>query len=107
MRALADGLNQMVDRLAEASIANRRLSEQLQRLQDEERASLARDLHDDVGPLLFAIDVEAGAIARKLPADAAPMVSDRVAAIRSSALEARRAVRRILADLRPGVMPGL
>ncbi|SMC84993.1 two-component system, NarL family, sensor histidine kinase UhpB [Fulvimarina manganoxydans] len=107
MRALAEGLNQMVDRLAEASIANRRLSEQLQRLQDEERASLARDLHDDVGPLLFAIDVEAGAIARKLPADAAPMVSDRVAAIRSSALEARRAVRRILADLRPGVMPGL
>lgn len=107
MRALAEGLNQMVDRLAEASIANRRLSEQLQRLQDEERASLARDLHDDVGPLLFAIDVEAGAIARKLPADAAPMVTDRVAAIRSSALEARRAVRRILADLRPGVMPGL
>ncbi|MDY8109684.1 histidine kinase [Fulvimarina sp. 2208YS6-2-32] len=107
MRDLAHGLNRMADRLDDASIANRRLSEQLQRLQDEERAALARDLHDDVGPLLFAIDVEAGAIARTLPANDETGATERAAAIKQSAAQARKAVRRILTELRPGVMPGL
>ncbi|MEN3791140.1 histidine kinase [Fulvimarina sp. MAC3] len=107
LRDLAKGLNRMAIRLDEASIANRRLSEQLQRLQDEERAALARDLHDDVGPLLFAIDVEAGAIARKLPKDEKDGTAERAQAIKTSAAEARKAVRRILTELRPGVMPGL
>ncbi|RFC62381.1 HAMP domain-containing protein [Fulvimarina endophytica] len=107
VKDLAHGLNRMADRLGEASIANRRLSEQLQRLQDEERAALARDLHDDVGPLLFAIDVEAGAIMRKLPADETSGAADRAKAIKANAMEARKAVRRILTELRPGVMAGL
>lgn len=107
LRELARGLNRMAGRLDEASLANRRLSEQLQRLQDEERAALARDLHDDVGPLLFAIDVEAGAIARKLPANAEGDAAERARSIKSSAAQARKAVRRILTELRPGVMPGL
>ncbi|EAU42857.1 two-component sensor histidine kinase [Fulvimarina pelagi HTCC2506] len=107
LRDLARGLNQMADRLGEASLANRRLSEQLQRLQDEERAALARDLHDDVGPLLFAIDVEAGAIARKLLKDEESGAAERANVIKQNAAQARKAVRRILTELRPGVMPGL
>ncbi|MER0238277.1 histidine kinase [Fulvimarina sp. MAC8] len=107
LRDLAHGLNRMANRLDDASLANRRLSEQLQRLQDEERAALARDLHDDVGPLLFAIDVEAGAIARKLPQEEESGAAERAQAIKTSAAQARKAVRRILTELRPGVMPGL
>ena len=43
---------------------NKRLQEQLATVQDEERADLARDLHDEIGPMLFAADVDAAAIER-------------------------------------------
>ncbi|MEX6506606.1 histidine kinase [Jiella sp. M17.18] len=115
MRRLADGCNEMSERLDEISARNRRLSEQLLRLQDEERADLARDLHDEVGPLLFAIDVDASAIGRMVrpqqangdgPGDGVALRS-RAEAIKGAAHRARREVRRILTNLRPGTMPGL
>ncbi|NDV87258.1 HAMP domain-containing protein [Aurantimonas aggregata] len=108
MRALAAGFNKMSNQLDEVSARNRRLSEQLLRLQDEERADLARDLHDEVGPLLFAIDVDASAIARLARRDGtqAPL-AERAEAIKQAAHRARREVRRILGDLRPGLLPGL
>ena len=52
----------MVERLAQTELQNKRLQEQLATVQDEERADLARDLHDEIGPLLFAADVDAVAI---------------------------------------------
>lgn len=106
MRVLATRCNEMAARLAEISARNRRLSEQLLRLQDEERADLARDLHDDIGPLLFAIDVDASAIAR-LAGNGDETVTGRAEAIKTAAHRARQEVRRILSDLRPGLMPGL
>ncbi|MCW4115601.1 histidine kinase [Aurantimonas sp. MSK8Z-1] len=102
---LAGRYNQMAERLAAMAQENRRLSEQILRLQDEERAELARDLHDDIGPLLFAIDVDASAIARAVPAD--ERVHGRAEAIRGAAGQARTAVRRILDHLRPGLAPSL
>jgi len=108
MRVLATRCNEMAARLAEISARNRRLSEQLLRLQDEERAELARDLHDDIGPLLFAIDVDASAIARLArSAEGDDPVTGRADAIKTAAHRARQEVRRILSDLRPGLTPGL
>ena len=108
MRALAEGCNAMTTRLEEISARNRRLSEQLLRLQDEERADLARDLHDEVGPQLFAIDVDASAIARlSAKGQTGEVLSSRAEAIKAAAQRARKDVRRILSDLRPGLMPGL
>ena len=45
----------MTRRLVVVAAQNRRLNERLLTLQAEERADLARDLHDEVGPLLFAV----------------------------------------------------
>lgn len=106
MRALATRCNEMAARLEEMSVRNRRLSEQLSRLQDEERTELARDLHDDIGPLLFAIDVDASAIAR-LAGNGDETVAGRAEAIKTAAHRARQEVRRILSELRPGLTPGL
>ena len=39
--------------------ATARLEEQILTLQDEERADIARDLHDEIGPHLFAANVDA------------------------------------------------
>ncbi len=108
MQALAEGCNVMTTRLDEISARNRRLSEQLLRLQDEERADLARDLHDEIGPQLFAIDVDASAIARlSARGQTGVALSSRADAIKTAAQRARKDVRRILSDLRPGLMPGL
>lgn len=108
MRALAAGCNDMARRLDEISARNRRLSEQLLLLQDEERAELARDLHDEIGPLLFVIDVDASAIRRaSAKLEGGETIASRAEDIKSAAHRARQEVRRILTDLRPGLMPGL
>ena len=51
---LASGFNGMAEQLGEVEAQNRQLQEQLLSLQEEERADLARDLHDEIGPFLFA-----------------------------------------------------
>ena len=58
---LAASFNRMQEALAQAAWENRRLSAQLDRLAEEERAELARDLHDEIGPLLFALTAWAAA----------------------------------------------
>ena len=49
----------MAARLAAMRERNRALEEQILTLQDEERADIARDLHDEIGPHLFAANVDA------------------------------------------------
>ena len=61
---LANGFNLMTQRLVTAAAQNQRLNLRLMTLQAEERADLARDLHDEVGPLLFAVDMTAATIER-------------------------------------------
>ena len=60
--ALADGFNRMISRLKILEDANRRLTGQMLAIQEEERAELARDLHDEMGPFLFAMRLDAEAI---------------------------------------------
>jgi two-component system sensor histidine kinase UhpB len=61
---LAQGFNAMVGRLEAFEAKTGRLSEQLLTIQEEERTELARDLHDDIGPYLFAMRVDAAALHR-------------------------------------------
>lgn len=48
-------LNQLATTLENTISENRRLAERIIRVQDEERKDLARELHDELGPYLFAI----------------------------------------------------
>ena len=66
---LANGFNVMTQRLATVAAQNHRLNERLLTLQAEERADLARDLHDEIGPLLFAVDMTAATIERLAGSD--------------------------------------
>ncbi|VFU08523.1 Histidine kinase (fragment) [Methylocella tundrae] len=52
LEPLRHGFNGMAARLEEMSAQNRVLHEQILSLQEEERAELARDLHDEVAPFL-------------------------------------------------------
>jgi two-component system sensor histidine kinase UhpB len=102
--SLYQGFNQMVERLARSEAQNKRLQEQLTTVQDEERADLARDLHDEVGPLLFAADVDAVAIEQLVKAGEYGAVTHRVGIIREAIGRMQRHVRDILGRLRSAML---
>jgi two-component system sensor histidine kinase UhpB len=101
---LSHGFNQMVERLALSEAHNKRLREQLTTVQDEERADLARDLHDEIGPLLFAADVDAVAIEQLVKAGEHDAIPHRVAIIRDAIGRMQRHVRDILGRLRSAML---
>ncbi|MET0483051.1 MAG: HAMP domain-containing protein [Aestuariivirgaceae bacterium] len=106
---VSGGLNAMAQRLEEMEQRTSRLRGQLQTIQDEERAGLARDLHDEVSPLLFAVDVDASRI-KEMAAAANPQAANlqalaeivgRAEAIRGAAEHMKKHVKEILGQLRP------
>ncbi len=94
----------MVERLARSEAQNKRLQEQLTTVQDEERADLARDLHDEIGPLLFAADVDAVAIEQLVKAGEYGAITHRVGIIREAIGRMQRHVRDILGRLRSAML---
>jgi two-component system sensor histidine kinase UhpB len=97
---LAQGFNAMAERLDAAQARNRRLNEQLLTLQEEERTDLARDLHDEVGPFLFAIHLDAAAIEQATASGRIADVPERTRAIREAVGHMQRHVRAMLHRLR-------
>jgi two-component system sensor histidine kinase UhpB len=104
LAGLAVGFNRMAEMLDAAQARNRRLDEQLLTLQDEERADLARDLHDEVGPFLFAVAVDAASIPDLATQPAA--LAERVKAIREAVVHMQGHIRSILVRLRPAPFGG-
>lgn len=98
---LAEGFNRMAERLAGLEAKNRRLHDRLQHLQDEERADLARDLHDEIGPFLFAVSVDAAAIPQLAAEGRRTEIAERVATIRDAVVHMQRQVKATLGRLRP------
>lgn len=98
---LAQGFNLMTQRLATVAAQNQRLNERLLTLQAEERADLARDLHDEIGPLLFAVDMTAATIERLADANRAADIRGQVRSIHDAVGRMQRHVRAILERLRP------
>jgi two-component system sensor histidine kinase UhpB len=98
---LANGFNLMTQRLATAAAQNHRLNQRLMTLQAEERADLARDLHDEVGPLLFAVDVTAATIELLAGSGRGTDIPTQVRLIHDAVGRMQRHVRAILGRLRP------
>ena len=69
LEPLRVGFNGMAERLQEISDQNRALHEQILNLQEEERAELARDLHDEVAPFLFSVGADAAMIHQFIVSD--------------------------------------
>jgi len=98
---LRDRFNRTAVQLAGMAAENRRLNEQLLSLQEQERSELARDLHDDVGPFLFAIKVDAANIGRHLREGRVAAIADHAAAIAEAVGHVQQQVKSMLARLRP------
>jgi two-component system sensor histidine kinase UhpB len=102
---LCTGFNEMAGRLGQMEKRNRELNEQLATVQEEERADLARDLHDEVSPFLFAVDVDATSI-RQMADGQEPepgAIAARADAIREAVAHMKKHVKSILGRLRPAV----
>ena len=100
LAGLTQGFNAMAARLSLAEAQNRRLHEQLVTLQEEERADLARDLHDEVGPFLFTAALDAAAIEQAAAAGRHAAIPERALAIREAVGHMQRHVRAMLKRLR-------
>ena len=99
--AIGRSFNLMVGQLAAMRGRNRLLEEQLLKVQDEERADLARDLHDDIGPYLFAVNVDASMISRLADEGRMEAIPGQVRSIQASVAHMQVRVRDILGRLRP------
>jgi len=95
-RVLAEG------KLRSMLLENMRLGRELIRLQEAERARLARELHDDLSQQLVAIRAYAGAI-RRNPADAARSAAN-ASAIEAAVVDIYAASHRIMEGLHPQVL---
>lgn len=100
---LCANFNLMADALGRSEERNFRLNEQLTTVQEEERNELARDLHDEVSPLLFSIDVDANAIRKSSEQGDAP-AAVHAEAIRDAVGQIKSQVKSILGRLRPAVL---
>ena len=98
---LGSGFNTMATRLADIDRRNRNLEAQLLTLQDEERAEIARDLHDEIGPYLFAVSLDASLAGRLARAGRLAEAEERLASITAAVDHMQRQVRDMLNQLRP------
>ena len=101
MVRLINGFNLMSQQLAAIAAQNLRLNERLVTLQAEERAELARDLHDEIGPLLFAVDMTSATIGRLAGSGRADDIPPQLTLIHDAVGRMQRHVRAILVRLRP------
>lgn len=108
MRRLAPALQRALDaaagrreRRAQAQRL-RELTAHLQRVREDERHAVARELHDDVGTLLTALKFELSHLAHELWGR--PAVAPRVKAIQDLLAQAVQASHRIQHNLRPPVL---
>lgn len=101
LAALTTGFNTMVERLAETEEKNRALRVQLDTVQEEERGELARNLHDEVSPLLFCIGVDARSLEQIGLARNLPEAAETARSIQTAVRSVKGNVKAILNNLRP------
>lgn len=102
LRQICARIDQLATSLQTSEEDRRALSRRLLELRDSERKTLARELHDELGPCLFGLSVMAEQL-RSVPADATERADD----IDTLVARVRSTNRRILETLRPATIGNL
>jgi signal transduction histidine kinase len=97
-------LNTLLDRLTEDRARVRRLAAQVISAQDDERARVARELHDSTAQILTAVMLQLGAAAHE---SSSPALTARIATLRELAAEALEEVRSLSHTMHPRVLDDL
>lgn len=102
------GLVESQRQLKESEDQMRQLAARLQSAREEERAQVARELHDELGQTLTALKLEIGrAMAAISPHALAPVVIDRMQSLMGLAEIGIATVKRIATNLRPPALDHL
>ena len=103
LAAICDKLNHLAATLGNAVDDKRRLAERVVSLQDVERKEIARELHDEFGPYLFALRAHASALTRIADAGDPNVEATRKhgSAILEQVNALQQSNRRVLEKLRP------
>jgi len=88
--------------LAESETRLRELTRHLERIKEEERRALAREVHDDIGSTLTALKFELARLAKDL--GERPLAAPRIVAMQELLAHAVAASHRIQHNLRPPVL---
>lgn len=104
LAAIYTQFNRMSAALSDLESQNAALKAQIESVQEEERAEIARDLHDEIGPFLFATDADAQTIPSLLARRDDGAVSATAARIRQSVNHMQTHLRAILGRLKPANM---
>jgi two-component system sensor histidine kinase UhpB len=99
IRKSSEEANALARTLGRLSHDNRSLLRKIVSLQDDERRDLARELHDELGPLLFGIRANTIALQEAIPHD--KEIEPSVRSLLESVEALQQASRRILDRLRP------
>jgi two-component system, NarL family, sensor histidine kinase UhpB len=103
MSRISVGFNHMAETLEVSVAENQRLTRRLLEMQEDERRSLARELHDEIGQCLSAIHADAAVIRNR---GGAP-VRESAEAIVTVTAQIKDMVRGMLQRLRPAELEGL
>ena len=103
LAAICSKLNHLAAALGDAVDDKRRLAERVVSLQDVERKEIARELHDEFGPYLFALRAHASALTRIADTSEPNMEATRKhgSAILEQVNALQQSNRRVLEKLRP------
>ena len=104
MARVGTTLNTLLDRLTEDRARVRRLAAQVISAQDEERARVARELHDSTAQMLAAVMLQLGVAAKE---STSPALDARIATLREMASEALEEVRSLSHTIHPRVLDDL
>ncbi|HMN72013.1 MAG TPA: histidine kinase [Rhodoblastus sp.] len=103
---MATRLNALSVRLGDLEHENQQLGQRIVRVQDDERREIARNLHDEFGPLLFAIRARLSMLVRQPPEtrSGTSTVEQAVAELAHLVQDLQQINRRILGQLRPAAL---
>jgi PAS domain S-box-containing protein len=84
----------------------RELTSHLQNIREEERTSIAREIHDELGQQLTGLKMDVSWIKKQLPEDK-EVLQNKISGMIALIDETVKTVRRISSDLRPGILDDL
>ena len=100
-------INALGQALEDLSAANRKLIQKLMDVQDDERRAIAHELHDEIGPHLFALRANAAVLENSLRQQGADKAAGTARAICAQVEALQGQNRRILRRLRPAALEEL
>ena len=105
-RSLVEQRRQLEEQVQERTAQLSELSSNLQRVQEAEKAKLARDIHDELGSILVSARMDVSWARRRVePLD--PAAAQKLARASSTLDEGVQIKRRIIEDLRPTLLDNL